>query len=412
MTRTELLLLAAPPLLGALIGYGTNDLAIRMLFRPYKAHYLFGRHVPFTPGMIPKEQGRIAEKVASTVTTHLLTKGEISRLSRRLVSEENVGGLVDRMVALVLRELQDPEKMRVLAERLAEVAAAMVADRLPHLLQVLLESDQLDRVSELVESRLTELLHDYRVSPELAGFLAEKAMQTLVTPGNIRLAVVWALSHENIEALAARIKEKAGVFGWMVELIEPSALLVRLRETMESDPERSEQVLTGLIASLGLQARIAEYLVALRPEDLPPETIAHLRVRLVQVIKEGIEANDEQILALALEHLDLRAIFTSMLLTIDVAALPPQALAPVRTHVTGLLHGYLDREIESLTERALEAIDLRAIIVKNVNGFPPERVEAIIYELSRKELKGIIYLGGLLGFLVGCFQAALGYFLR
>ena len=47
------------PLLGGLIGYITNDIAIRMLFRPHKAKYLFGIHIPFTPGIIPKEKGRI-----------------------------------------------------------------------------------------------------------------------------------------------------------------------------------------------------------------------------------------------------------------------------------------------------------------------------------------------------------------
>ena len=33
------------PLLGGVIGYITNDIAIRMLFRPHKAKYLFGIHL-------------------------------------------------------------------------------------------------------------------------------------------------------------------------------------------------------------------------------------------------------------------------------------------------------------------------------------------------------------------------------
>lgn len=51
------------PLLGGVIGYITNDIAIRMLFRPHTAKYLFGIHIPFTPGIIPKEKGRIAEAI-------------------------------------------------------------------------------------------------------------------------------------------------------------------------------------------------------------------------------------------------------------------------------------------------------------------------------------------------------------
>ena len=49
-----------PPLVGGVIGYVTNDIAIRMLFRPHTAKHIMGWRVPFTPGIIPKEKGRIA----------------------------------------------------------------------------------------------------------------------------------------------------------------------------------------------------------------------------------------------------------------------------------------------------------------------------------------------------------------
>ena len=48
-----------PPLVGGVIGYVTNDIAIRMLFRPHSAKHIMGWRVPFTPGIIPKETGRI-----------------------------------------------------------------------------------------------------------------------------------------------------------------------------------------------------------------------------------------------------------------------------------------------------------------------------------------------------------------
>lgn len=35
---------------GAVIGGFTNLLAIRMLFRPYKPIYMFGKQLPLTPG--------------------------------------------------------------------------------------------------------------------------------------------------------------------------------------------------------------------------------------------------------------------------------------------------------------------------------------------------------------------------
>ncbi len=62
-----------PILLGAVIGYITNWLAIKMLFRPRYEKKIFGLHVPFTPGLIPKEMNRIAKSIGETVGVHLLS---------------------------------------------------------------------------------------------------------------------------------------------------------------------------------------------------------------------------------------------------------------------------------------------------------------------------------------------------
>lgn len=43
-----------PPLIGALIGYITNDIAIKMLFRPYEPIMLGRFRLPFTPGIVPR----------------------------------------------------------------------------------------------------------------------------------------------------------------------------------------------------------------------------------------------------------------------------------------------------------------------------------------------------------------------
>lgn len=59
---------------GAIIGYITNWLAIKMLFRPYEEKRIFGIKVPFTPGLIPKEKTRIAKSVGEAIGNHLLTK--------------------------------------------------------------------------------------------------------------------------------------------------------------------------------------------------------------------------------------------------------------------------------------------------------------------------------------------------
>jgi uncharacterized membrane protein YheB (UPF0754 family) len=62
-----------PILVGSIIGYITNWLAIKMLFRPRREIRIFGWRLPFTPGLIPKEKDRIAKSVGEAVGTYLLS---------------------------------------------------------------------------------------------------------------------------------------------------------------------------------------------------------------------------------------------------------------------------------------------------------------------------------------------------
>ena len=57
----------AGPVLGAVIGYITNYIAIRMLFQPYEAKYILGHKLPFTPGIIPRRKDAFAEALGQAV---------------------------------------------------------------------------------------------------------------------------------------------------------------------------------------------------------------------------------------------------------------------------------------------------------------------------------------------------------
>lgn len=76
------------PTFGAIIGYITNWIAIKMLFRPHRAHYVFGKKLPFTPGIIPKEKGRIAASIGDAISQNLMNE-EVLR--NTLLSEEMLG---------------------------------------------------------------------------------------------------------------------------------------------------------------------------------------------------------------------------------------------------------------------------------------------------------------------------------
>lgn len=65
------------PVVGAIIGYFTNYIAVKMLFRPKKEIKIFGHTVPFTPGAIPKRKSLLSKAVGQAVESKLLSKSDI-----------------------------------------------------------------------------------------------------------------------------------------------------------------------------------------------------------------------------------------------------------------------------------------------------------------------------------------------
>ncbi|MGC9312553.1 MAG: DUF445 domain-containing protein, partial [Sediminispirochaetaceae bacterium] len=70
---------ALPPVIGALIGYITNDIAIKMLFRPLRAYHIGPFRIPFTPGIIPRQRAKLAESIGVMVSRELITEDAIRR---------------------------------------------------------------------------------------------------------------------------------------------------------------------------------------------------------------------------------------------------------------------------------------------------------------------------------------------
>jgi len=96
----------APPVVGAFIGYATNLVAIKMLFRPLREVRLFGISLPFTPGILPKQRRRLADNIGRMVEQELLTPGVLrERLAREEVQEKigsALGAYTDQMLEMPL----------------------------------------------------------------------------------------------------------------------------------------------------------------------------------------------------------------------------------------------------------------------------------------------------------------------
>lgn len=73
----NVLSIIAGPLIGAVIGYITNSIAIKMLFRPYKAVYLFGKRLPFTPGIVPRRRDDLAKTLGDVIVDKLFNADDL-----------------------------------------------------------------------------------------------------------------------------------------------------------------------------------------------------------------------------------------------------------------------------------------------------------------------------------------------
>lgn len=148
-------------LVAAAVGYGTNDLAIRMLFRPHKPWMLWGHRVPMTPGIIPKERGRIAASLGQSISQNLMNP-EV--LERTLLGDEMVAK-VQEAVRAYLADLQTEQMPiraylgRILSEQeVAEIERAAI-DELGTLVKAkLVDSDLGTRIAHLaVEHALAKM---------------------------------------------------------------------------------------------------------------------------------------------------------------------------------------------------------------------------------------------------------------
>jgi len=98
------------PLVGALVGWFTNWLAILMLFRPREPVRIFWWSLH---GVIPSRHSQLAERIADTVENNLLTQedlekamsgvnwhDEVDRLIKKVLHDKGPGGIIEKIPGL------------------------------------------------------------------------------------------------------------------------------------------------------------------------------------------------------------------------------------------------------------------------------------------------------------------------
>ncbi|NOT61684.1 MAG: DUF445 family protein [Acidobacteria bacterium] len=113
----ELLIKLSPLVVATLHGYGAAWLAVRMLFRPRLPIYLFGKRLPLTPGLLPKERDRFITALSGMIANRLLNIEVLSAELAKLDLATEITALAQREYA---KYTNDDAALRSIARHLGE----------------------------------------------------------------------------------------------------------------------------------------------------------------------------------------------------------------------------------------------------------------------------------------------------
>lgn len=283
-----------PLLIGAAIGYITNDIAIKMLFHPRKALYIGKWRVPFTPGLIPKEKDRVARSIGKVISTQLLS-GEV--VTETLTSDAMVARIHEKLERIVDSNRENTDTVR---------------DVLESVLGITRTQELLDRIRENVSDVIYHKLVELRFGESLSRLALQKLKENL----SPNLAVF----------MGSIFGEMSGSLGEMLNRVVADNSEEIVREILNREMDKIEDT------------RICDLIQ--KYEDKIPEYTD----RAIEIYKEA-----------------------------------------VANHMKAVLEG----------------IDLAKIVEDRVTSFDVVQLEHMIFDIMDRELKAIVYLGALLGCLMG-----------
>ena len=288
------------PLVGAVIGYITNDIAIRMLFRPHQPKYFMGIHIPFTPGIIPKEKSRIAASIGKAVSENLMNR-EV--LEKSLLSDEMLNKMNAAIDEFVVTQSQNDETIEQFARHY-------------------LSEDDIAAMRNNATDGITKMITGKLQNSHLGDSIAHMAIEHVME--KTRHSVVGLFGADKFVAGLAQPIEKL--------------LAKHINEILQNN---SQQMVEGLVKDESQQL-------------------------MGMTMRQLIEGRDEQ-------------------------------LAQAKN---GIFNAYRVIITEHLP-RILQDIDISGIIEQRINEMDMAEAEAIILDVMKKELRAIVWLGALLGSIMG-----------
>lgn len=373
------------------VGFGTNWLAIRMLFRPRRPK----PWIPFWPlGLLPREQGRLAHALGHVAAERLLSPEAVARVLGDPRVRHPLGQALRDEVSLVL----DAPETR---ELLAQYAAEGIRRGGPEVIRQL--RGPLRRALEQELER--------NVSPErLAGWLKHAVHGFAASEDARRTVAKWIFEESTREGVLSRIiavlqeqfmryRERHPVRGFLAEqfVIDWDELRGALADTLRTE-EATEEMTDALV---DVSRSLAEKL----SQEGAIEPLLVVRRRLVNRVLDWFETDGVSALATRFSGLgDHPRTWEYVHAALDdlIERVPEALFAPdgsVRPEIRG--------HLAELQARLVNLFPVADIVERQVLAMDPAKLEALVDDVAQKELAWIQILGFILGAMAGVLLGAI-----
>lgn len=369
---------------GAFIGYITNWLAIKMLFRPYTEKRVLGVKMPFTPGLIPKEQKRIAKSVGETVGKHLLSK---ETLVHELCSDKiynHIEKLIkDKVINLGKSNLRLGDKLLPLKNIINnKVMTFQKSEKIKDLISDFLRGKEDDlknsqsTVNELLGNQSIDIVKMYvDKNKETISLDIVKTIKEPLMEDKIKSAISSGVS-SNVNPLMAMFINADTIYEKVISYIENNIY----------KPDVQNEIILiiyKIIDKIGNQ----------NIKDIIEEIDCEDKEKLLEMLSNKISIHilNESLINFAIDNI----------FDINISDLINGNENKIISVVNNIVKGAYSNFISKQGEEIVDLLDIERIIENQINSFPVEFAEKLIVDIANKELKAITWLGALLGCIMG-----------
>lgn len=359
--------------IGAIIGGFTNSLAIKMLFRPYKALYIGKWKLPFTPGLIPKRRDELAVQLGKMVVDHLLTPEGIQKKMHDPVFKLTMVEYAQKEVLKYLEKedtIEDLIKNGLHMESPSNVTKEKAKSYIKEKLEAKIVELKNQDVGEVLPERLVSKVEN-GIEP-FSDLILSKVSDYIASPeGKEKLSVMIDLY------LAER-----GTLGSMINMFFTNTRIV----------DKVQPELLRLLKQKDIQGVITTML------EKEWYTIKESKLHTFEdkVDVEGIvnDLSEAIVNELPIDHI------MELPLSKAIEPFKDRIVEDFVPRMVDAAGNYLSNQLQPL----MEQLQLAEIVKSQVEGFSVGRIEDMVLSISRREFKMITYLGAVLGGLIGVVQ--------